>query len=324
MKLSDIAKAVAVVQANHSILIFSRPKLGKTRLAGTAARIKEIRRIFWFDLENGSQTLLNMDLTEEEMDKITLYKLPDTKENPVAIETMLKAFSIRNKVNICDEHGRDNCVECKRDKKPTTPFALSECTHNDLVVIDSGSQLGDSALAATMLGKDSMAKPGWDEYGIQGKWLGDILSVVQQAKHTNFVVLTHELITENEEKKQEIHPLIGTKAFSMKAAKYFGSVIYLYKNLGKHAAASSSVFRPNVVTGSRVNALMEKAGDPDMRTILIEGGILKEGSVGESSNTVAASVTNSVVAATGPAESSPTAQADVKMSLSERLKMKKT
>jgi len=317
MKLSDIAKAVATVQANHSILIFSRPKLGKTRLAGTAAKIPEVKRIFWFDLENGSQTLLNMGLTEEEMEKITIYKLPDTKETPIAIETMLKAFSVRNKVLICDEHGRDNCVECKREGKPSTPFALSECTHNDLVVVDSGSQLGDSALAATMLGKDNMAKPGWDEYGIQGKWLGDILSVVQQAKHTNFVVLTHELILENEEKKQEIHPLMGTKAFSMKVAKYFGSVIYLYKKLGKHAAASSSVFRPDVVTGSRLNALMEKAGDPDMRTILIEGGILKEGDMGSASKAEATKQATVV-----PIKEAAQAE-DKPLSLSERLKMGK-
>jgi hypothetical protein len=278
MKLSDIAKAVATVKANHSILIFSRPKMGKTRLAGTAAKIPEVKRIFWFDLENGSETLLNMGLTEEEMDKIILFKLPDTRENPVGIETMLKAFSIRNKITICDAHGKANCAECAKDKQPVTPFALSECTHNDLVVIDSGSQLSDSALGACMLGKDSMAKPGWDEYGIQGKWLGDILSVVQQAKHTNFVMLTHELVTEDDEGKDQIFPLMGTKPFSMKVAKYFGTVVYLFKKMGKHAAASSSTFRPDVVTGSRLNIAMEKEGDADMRSILIKGGILREDS----------------------------------------------
>lgn len=280
-KLSDIAKAVAQVKANHSILIYSKPKFGKTRLAGTAARIPQVKRIFWFDLENGVETLLHMDLTEAELEKVIVYKLPDTKENPIAIETMLKAFSIRNKITICDEHGKADCVDCKKAGKPSLPFALAECTHNDLIVIDSGSQLGDSALNATMIGKDSMTKPGWDEYGIQGKWLGDILSVVQQAKHTNFVVLTHEIIFEDDEKKQQIFPLMGTKPFSMKVAKYFGTVVYLMKKMGKHAGASSSTFRPDVLTGSRLNIQVEKANELDMRTILIEGGILREdGSMG--------------------------------------------
>lgn len=279
MKLSEIAKASkASAQTNHAVLIYSRPKLGKTRLAGTAAKIPEIKRIFWFDLENGAETLLNMDLTEEELDKVTLFKLVDTRESPVGIETMLKAFSMKSKIQICDKHGRVNCAECAKNKDSVTPFALAECTHNDLVVVDSGSQLADSALGATMLGKESMAKPGWDEYGIQGKWLGDILSVIQQASNTNFVVLTHELVIEediNDVKKDVIYPLMGTKAFSMKVAKYFGTVVYLHKKMGKHAAASSSTFRNDVITGSRLNIAMEGEKDADMHTILVKGGILK-------------------------------------------------
>lgn len=281
MKLTQLAKAVAAVQPNHSILLYGPPKTGKTRLVGTAAEIPEIHNIYWFDGENGAETLLHMGLSEQAMEKIHVIKIPDTRDNPIFIETVLRAFSAKAPILICDKHGKAGCVECAKSpelKDNVTSFSLGTCTHNDLVVIDSGSQLGDSALAATCLGKGDMYKPGWDEYGIQGKWLSDILMVIQQAKNTNFVVITHEIALENDEGKDQFFPLMGSKSFCMKVAKYFGTVAYIHKKLNKHVAGSSSTYRSDLVTGSRVNAMLEKTGaeGPNMRQILIEGGILKE------------------------------------------------
>ena len=75
-------------------------------------------------------------------------------------------------------------------------------------------------------------------------------------------------------KKDKIYPLMGTKAFCSKVAKYFGTVAYVEIKMGKHAAGSSATYKPNHITGSRVNVKMENAKEPDMRSILIEGGIL--------------------------------------------------
>jgi hypothetical protein len=315
MRLSDVAKAAAIVQPNHSILIYSAPKMGKTRLAGTAARIPEIRHIYWFDGENGAETLLHMGLTEEEMDKITLFKIRDTKDEPIFIETVLKAFTSKVPVKICDTHGRVNCAACAKEHLPTTPFCMRDCGHNDLVVTDSGSALGDSAMAALCLGKDSMYKPGWDEYGIQGKWLGDILTVVQQASYTNFAFLTHEICLEDDEGKDKFYPLMGTKAFSMKCAKYFGTVAYLHKKLNKHAAGSSSTYLGDRLTGSRVNARLESAEEADMRSILIGGGIIREGQMAPEKNSIA--VVKSV-----EMQDIPAAIENKPLSLAERLKQK--
>lgn len=273
MNLKDLANAVARVQPNHSILIYGAPKSGKTQLVGTAAKLPEVHRIFWFDLENGSETLLKMSLTDTELEKVTLFKLPDTRSNPVAIETILKIFSSKTPVTICDEHGKVGCVVCKTQG---TSFHLGACTHNDLVVIDSGSQLGDSAMNATCIGKADLFKPGWDEYAIQGKLLGDILSVIQQAKDVNFVVITHELVTKDDEGKDKIVPLMGSASFSLKVAKYFGTVCYIHKKLNKHVAGSSSTYRGDVLTGSRVNAKLESSASPSMKEILIEGGVLRK------------------------------------------------
>lgn len=279
MKLTALAAAASTaVRANHSILLYGPPKTGKTKLVGTAAKIPEIKRIFWFDIENGVETLLHMGLTEAEMDKITVFKIPDTRDNPVGIETVLKAFTGKAPVKICEAHGKVNCQVCAKEKAEFVEFYLPTLTNSDLVVLDSGSQLGDSALAASMLGKEDMVKPTWDEYAYQGKLLGDTLSVIQAAKHTNFVVITHEIALEDESGKDKIYPLMGTKPFSMKVAKYFGTVVYVHKKMNKHVAGSSSLYRGDLLTGSRVNATIEKSTEPDMRTILIDGGIIKSDS----------------------------------------------
>jgi hypothetical protein len=280
MKLSDLAKASAK-RPNHSILLYGPPKTGKTKLVGTAAAVPEINRIFWIDGENGAETLLHMGLTPEQLDKITLYRIPDTRETPRFIETVLKMFSSKEPILVCDLHGRVSCVECqdKITKKFTgESFCLKDCTHNDLVVIDSGSQLGDSALNMACAGKPLEYKPGWDEYGLQSKWLGDILSVMQAAFFTNFVMISHVIPIEEEHngvKKDKLYPLVGTKAFCSKVGKYFGTVVYTEIKMGKHAAGSGSTYKTDCITGSRVNALLEKSANLDMKAILIEGGILK-------------------------------------------------
>ena len=279
MKLSQLLQASNLSRPNHSILLYGPPKTGKTQLVGTAAKIKEFDRIIWVDLENGSETLLHMGLTEEELDKIDLIRIPDTRETPRGCETVLKMFSAKEDIKICHSHGKVNCVEAEcKSSDAYTIFNLRKLTHKDLLVIDSGSQLGDSSLSMACLGKPLEFKPGWDEYGLSNKWLGDILSVIQQATFTNFVVITHEMIVEEEVngiKRDKIFPLMGTKAFCAKVSKYFGTVVYAEIKMGKHAAGSSTTYKANHVTGSRVNVKIEGSKDLSMRAIFIEGGILK-------------------------------------------------
>ncbi len=316
MNLKQLAAAKAVVDSNHSLLVYGPPKSGKTVLVATAATIPEVSKIYWFDLENGVESLLKMGLTDQEMEKIVVIKVRDTRDNPIGIETILKAFSAKVPLSICEEHGRTDCAICLKDKKPFIKWCLSQCTHNDLVVIDSGSQLGDSAMAAACLGKPQMFKPTFDEYGMVNKWLGDVMSVVQQATHTNFVVITHEIPLEDNEGKDKIYPLMGSKQFSSKCAKFFGTVAYVHKKMNKHVAGSSSTYRGDLLTGSRVNAMLEKAERPSMKAILIDAGILKTGSL------------SSLPTADDPEDIVPEAVSTVvahkPLTLAEKLALKKT
>jgi len=275
MDLLQLKKATARVQPNHSILLYGPPKAGKTKLVGTAAKIAQLKRIFWIDLENGVETLLNAGLSDEELAKIIVIKVSDTRDNPIGIETVLKTFTSKVPVDLCELHGRVDCAECKKSGNGFIKFHLGGCTHDDLVVIDSGSQLGDSALAAACLGKPNMFKPTFDEYGMVNKWLGDVCSVIQQCANTNFVVITHEVAFEDDEGKDKIGPLMGSKQFCQKVAKFFGTVVYVHKKMNRHVAGSSSTYRGDLLTGSRINVALETSKEPSMYDILVSGGVLK-------------------------------------------------
>lgn len=281
INLKELAKAAnsATNQRKHSILIYGDAKVGKTRLVGTLAQIPQAKRIFWVDLENGIETLLHMGLTDSDLEKVIPIIIPDTREVPRGIETVLKMFSSKTPIQICQAHGKVGCIECQGAKLETIQFCLKDLTASDYLVIDSGSQLSDSALAFACAGRDITYKPTFDEWGAQGKYLTDIMSVIQAAAFTNFIMITHSLVIEediNGVKTDKIFPLIGTRAFSQKVGKYFGTVIYVEKKLGKHTAGSSSLYKTNTLTGSRLNIAIEKAKELTMKSILVEGGLINE------------------------------------------------
>ena len=283
MKLSQLVAANNVANAaqqaarRHSILLYGKPKVGKTELAGTLAKIPAVNNIYWFDLENGSDTLAYMvergKLTVEQADKITLIKVPDLRDTPTAMDTLLRSICTRAAVKICEEHGRVGCPDCTKANKEFVQFDHKSLGPNDWIVIDSLSQAGVSAMNMACLGKDAGYKPTFDEYGLQGKWLSDLLTTVQAAPYCNFLCITHVQLLEEDDGKEVYAPLCGTKNFSSGCAKYFGTVIFVEMKMKQHKAGSSTSYNAQTQAGSRIGLLLEKEKDLDLSIVLPAAGI---------------------------------------------------
>ena len=283
MDMLALKKKRDEVSSSHAILIYGDSGCGKTRLAATAATIPALNKIYYIDLENGSDTILNMGLPDEALGKIQLYKICDTRKDPHAMSTMLKIFSAREDISLCEEHGRINCLECTRAKKPTQTFNLTKMTHNDLVIIDSGSQLADCGVNALLKGQPEDAILQIQEWGTVNNWLKSILQTVQAGRYTNVVVLTHVLYDEEYSGtgvnktliRTKIYPLMGTKTFSTQVGKYFGTIVHLEVKNKKHVGGSSTVYALNTQTKSRLGIKVENANEITMSEILVRGGIIK-------------------------------------------------
>ena len=235
------------VMDTETVLVYGAAKAGKTQLVGELA--KQFNLI-WFDLENGSSTLYK--LPKECLDKIELIKIPDTSARPIAIDTMLKVFTTEGLVSICEKHGKVNCRLCAKDGLSFTDVDLSSLDKNTIVVVDSLTQLGLSAMAQITKGKPATFSPGWDEYSAQGNLLEKILSCMQQARY-NLCVITHVIESKTEDNKIKLTPLCGTRNHSATVAKYFGHVCYLEVVNKQHKRGSTTTYSKQALTGSRTD-----------------------------------------------------------------------
>lgn len=241
----------------QSVLVYGPPKVGKTKLAGELAEHDEIAGVIWVDVENGASTLLQ--LSPKAQSKIQLIQLPDTKSNPVGIQTALKMIR-GHKVSICHEHSVVDCAICKRNKAEFSDVELNALPSNWVVVFDSLTQLTDSAIAFITKDKAEDYKMQYDDWGDLGKLMGVFLSHVQNAKF-NVVCISHEIEAEREDGSMRIVPVAGTRNFSRNTAKYFGHVVYAEVKGKKHSFTSATTTISNVVAGSRTNVRTEDMKD---------------------------------------------------------------
>ena len=252
MKLSQ-----KIASKSHRVLLFGPPKSGKTQLAGELS--KEFN-LLWFDLENGVDTLLK--LPTEQKERIEVVTLPDTRSYPIAIETMLKVIK-GSKLDICEIHGKVSCALCKKDSRDFTSVELSSLPLDTIVVVDSLTQLTNSAISHITKNQPEDYKLNYDDWGNLGKLMDTFLSHVQQSGF-HIVCISHETETEMEDGKMKLVPTAGTKAFSRNTAKYFDEVIYCEVKNKKHIAASSTVYNGNILTGSRSGAILETQSEASL------------------------------------------------------------
>jgi hypothetical protein len=256
MKLSAIDQTIWTPQR---VLAFGDSKTGKTTLA---AELAKIFKVHWFDLENGSKPLFK--LPKEQQDNIELYKIPDTRSYPIAIDTMLKVVT-GVPLEICHLHGKHACDVCKKaalEKKIPepyfSPFNLRSLGPKDVLVVDSTTQLGISAINHVTRNQNDEYKPEWDDWRKQGFMLDRFFSNLQQSWY-NVVCIAHTTMAKMEDStKTKLVPVAGTDNFSRNVAKYFDHVIYCELGTGRHVFGSSTTYRPQVLTGSRTDVAIEK------------------------------------------------------------------
>jgi len=241
----------------HRVLVFGEPKSGKTEIVGGLSKEFDL---LYFDLENGFATLLKLPPAQQE--RIDLVSIPDTKVFPIAIETMLKVVT-GMRTEICEKHGKVNCPLCKKESLPMQVVELNALPDTTIVVVDSLTQLANSAMNHLTKAQDDTYKPEWTDYRNQGQLMDKFLSQIQQAAY-NICCITHVVETELEDGRKKLVPVAGTTAFSRNTAKYFDHVVFCEVKNRKHNFASSTLYSNTVVTGSRTGIEVEKREIPTL------------------------------------------------------------
>lgn len=253
-------KLTALAQSPYQhCLIYGPPKTGKNTLLNELT--KEFN-LLMFSLENGHAPFYKLPIEQQE--RIEIVNIPDTRSYPVAIETMLKVIKGAKHV-ICDEHGKIECSICKAkavvpDSGITfTTVELNALGKDTVVVVDSLTQLTNSAISHITKNKPEDYKLDYDDWGNLGKLMEVFLSHVQQAPF-HIICISHETETEMEDGKIKIVPTAGTRNFSRNVAKYFDHVMYTQVANMKHVVKSMTTSTVNIVVGSRTDVDMDKTG----------------------------------------------------------------
>lgn len=273
-KLSTLSAA-----PTQRVIVFGAPKSGKTELIGELS--KEFN-LLWFDLENGSSTLLKRP--KEDQERIELIRIPDTRIYPIAIETLLKVFT-GLPTDVCETHGKVSCPLCRKESLPQIKVELNKLPTDTIVVVDSLTQLANSAMANITKTQSDDYKYDWDDYRKQGTLMDKFLSCCQQATY-NLVCATHEAEVEMEDGRNKLVPVAGTTNFSRNTAKYFDHVIYCEQKNRKHTFASSTTYANNILTGSRTDYEIEGSDSPSLLPIF-RGEIITKDKNADSVNKLA-------------------------------------
>lgn len=280
-KLSKLARS-----QEQRVCIFGPPKSGKTELAG---KLAQHYKLLVFSLENGHSTFFK--LPPEYQENIEIINIRDSREYPIAAETMLKVIK-GDKTNICASHSKVSCPICSKN-----PAAEIDTVHLKalgpewIVVIDSLTQLTNSFIAHITKNQDDMYKLQLDDWGALRVLIDKFLSQIQVAPY-NVICITHEEEAKFEDGRVKIVPVSGSSNSSRNTAKYFDHIVYCNVINKKHVVGSATDYSMSVLTGSRTDAKLEASKEPtllDMFTTWREKIGWGESHV----ETVAASVSNS-------------------------------
>lgn len=237
----------------HTVLAYGPSKAGKTESVGKLATLGY--NLHWFDVEDGALTLSK--LPEEAKRRINLYSIKDTAENSYAAKTLLKVLNWRNNgpKSLCIQHGLLDCPSCKKEEKPFDSFDITKLGLNDIIVIDSLTQLSDSILNSLLASPEN--KPEYDHWRNLGVKLDSVVDWMKAAP-CHVIMITHEQDIEMEDGRNKLTAVGGTKNYARNLPRHFSHVVYFSVVNKSHTAQSKSVALNGVVTGSRTDADVTK------------------------------------------------------------------
>ena len=254
MKLSDYKQDLL----RHKVLVIGFPGTGKTTLV---AELANKYKLWWLDCEHGAITLTK--LPQAAQDNIELISLPDSASYPIAADTLVQLFKTGT-AKICWEHGKNNCAVClKNSPNDFTSIDFSKFGSNDILVLDTVTQLGASILAHITRNLNIEVKLDWDTWGVLRRQTEFIASQIQ-ALRINFVCIAHLADTKLEDGKVKLVPQFGSSIMSGTFAKAFDDVIYCEIKNNKHMAGSATNYAANILTKSRTDFCIEDLPTPSL------------------------------------------------------------
>lgn len=289
INLNQMAEEIQTGQRainNNSVLIYGPPKTGKTLLTSTVAAIPSIKKVIWFDTEQGISTLFSpaSKLTAQEKAKIVPILFQDTRDNPLAAETLLKTLTSSTPTHIEQETGKFK--KFKTDQ--TISLYYGDLTASTAVVFDTISQVGDSVFNLQL--KFNSFKDNRKYWGLFYQDMNAIMSCIQSSKAINILTAQEQIKegTKAEEGKtrtiqksanqsktsaimvqdDKLIPVCGSMAYSLKIGKYVGSLIRLYIENKERSYLSSPTLMANVLAGSRLDIDLSQIPNPTMADIL--------------------------------------------------------
>lgn len=270
-------------------MIYGEPFTGKSTLAASVAELGF--NVLWITFDKGYGVLKK--LPAEARKRIQVIIIPDTKDNPVGIRSMLKIIT-GAPVAICDKHGEVGCRRCQADNSASTTVNLGALDTRTVVVIDPISMVAESALQVAILRgisqkqKDANGiveqdpnffKPGYDQYMLLQFMMNNILTRIQAAPY-HCICISHVVESSQEDNVKKLVPVLGSAPYSINAYKFFDHIILARIVNGKYTFGSTARFFNSAVAGSRNEIELEKV-DPPTLLPFFDGTIPTLGSYGD-------------------------------------------
>ena len=216
------------------LVLYGDYKTGKSL---AAAKLAAHMPIIYFDLEKNAKSMLIQRLSPEELKNISYFSTEDNPDTRHAIKAM-RTFWQGDKVQFCAEHGLFACQDCISDKRPFQSFSIKDIPPEACVVIDSGTQLSESAEFEAGKNVDwespiSGDGPSFGVWRTVGFYLSQILAGIRNRKF-HVILITHAQSLQRGNDQVQISPILGSQKFAVASPRNATEVCYLWQENRKY------------------------------------------------------------------------------------------